>query len=89
MWPKYDNKSFFFHSRESIKNNGSTVCFVPIGVGEPYFRMGVSVCSLCDNFCKKKGRLIAEGRAIKKGYRIKANSFEELKVFAKEFFETF
>jgi len=81
-WPKY-NKPFFFHMRleDNAHFTGITACAVPTGIGEKDFKVGFSICDVKDNFNKKMGRRISEGRAVKYGINniVQANDLEELK----------
>lgn len=77
VWPKYQ-RPFYFHFRNVGKSKAVTVCMVPIGEGEKRFEMGVARCNEKDNFSKKIGRAIAEGRANKRPKFVDANNFSEL-----------
>ena len=58
-------KNFYYYIRrsESIKHDYT---FSIQEQSNGYFNIGVAKCSAKDNFCKSKGRLIADGRASKK-----------------------
>lgn len=95
MWPKYD-KPFYFHFRDEDADKprhdnqvfrAITVCMKPIEKGGKKFKAGLACCSLMDNFSKKKGRMIAEGRAEKRGVEIEAEDLESLKRKAHEMCE--
>ena len=87
MWPKY-NKPFFFHIRdtETSEYKGITACAVPTGLGDVNFKLGFSLCDKSDNFNKRMGRRIAEGRAHKYGHNtlVSATDLAELKKVVQE-----
>lgn len=58
------HQPFFFHRNQGYEKK-ATFAGV-INSEDNQLRIGLSVCSSKDNFCKKIGRLIAEGRAGKK-----------------------
>jgi len=78
VFPKYD-RPFYFHSREYAGISGITICAIP--VGEESFNCGISICNSIDNFNKKLGRTISEGRARcpRSCINILAPNFEILK----------
>lgn len=81
MWPKYE-KPFFFHFRfdEDMRAfNAATVCMTPCSTGEGKFKAGLALCSTLDNFSKKIGRCISEGRARSGEQIIEAQNLESLK----------
>jgi hypothetical protein len=77
MWPQY-SKPFYFHFRDMKHLNGVTVCMQPIKPGMQSFRVGVSCCSQRDNFSKRIGRRIAEGRASVSSNKVEAGDFRAL-----------
>lgn len=77
MWPKY-NKPFYFHFRDGQYLNGVTVCAKPVNEGEQVFKVGVACCTPQDNFSKRVGRSIAEGRSEISNKTIEASNFDEL-----------
>ena len=90
VWPK-KNSPFIFHDRQENEiTNGVTICAVPTGIGENSFKCGVAICNPQDNFNKKLGIRIAEGRARKsKKYNlIRATDFGDLKSKIKTLTET-
>jgi hypothetical protein len=79
VWPKYE-KSFYFHFRDNNQYlSGVTVCMKPQSKGEKVFRVGVSCCTPQDNFSKRVGRYIAEGRANISDKTIEAANLDELR----------
>lgn len=61
-------KEFYYYGRDTMKRPVVTVCLLTgvdkSGFTEVYSR-GVAVCSPLDIPCKKKGRVLAKGRAVK------------------------
>ena len=58
MTPIKHNRPFIFHFRGESNKGGVTVVYVPDKA-----RWGAAVCSKRDNFNRKLGRKIAQGRA--------------------------
>lgn len=56
------NKTFYFHG-ETVDGNRFTVSARIINYDDVLF--GISICSAKDNFSRKKGRTISEGRLNK------------------------
>ena len=54
-------KRFYYHRNEKGVPQ-STICIIS---ENGWNAMGVSICNPKDNFCKKIGRTIAQGRALK------------------------
>lgn len=94
MFPKYEYPFFFHFNRdlsEDCEMNGMTVCFKPIDLNGGVFVVGLSVCSIYDQFNKKIGRNIALGRANKsiernESFYCKAANYSELKNIALSIF---
>lgn len=61
-------KTTFYHFRVKknnvIQSNGGVT--VACVTGDGFYSLDYARCSKSDNYSKKKGRLIAEGRALKK-----------------------
>jgi len=81
MWPKYD-KPFFFHFRDMQTFSAVTVCMQPEAPDSKKFRAGLACCSSIDNFSKKIGRNISEGRANLGNTTIEAKDLQDLKTKA-------
>lgn len=91
MFPKYDDRPFFFHFNKNgydngadlKKLNGVTVCFMPEEEGNPNFSVGVAACCRADTFSKKIGRMISEGRSRTRQPSVRAGCIQELREEAK------
>ena len=63
------NNIFFTHKIKDYKGRKTTICGLFTESGQILKRrrlkIGISICSAKDQFSKRTGRLIAEGRAIK------------------------
>ena len=59
----------FFYHRNKTGQKKATFAGV-VNEEDNQLRIGLSICNPKDNFCKKIGRLIAEGRACKKPEQI-------------------
>lgn len=56
------NKNYYYYG----KKNGKRVCLAGVPNEDRSLHIGIAECSKKDNFNKKLGRKIAEGRALKK-----------------------
>ncbi len=64
------HKTWIFHRQfvADPKSRAITIAIIELDAAQPVVYVGISRCSLADNFCKKKGRDIATGRAEKSFY---------------------
>ena len=66
--------------------NGMTICAIPQKINGNLFRVGYSIARKGDNFNKKMGRTISEGRArSENSIEIRSSNFQELRVLVEDF----
>lgn len=63
---KMSNKTHYYYYVRKDENVKNDYTFALVAQDNGYFNVGMAKCSTKDNFSKATGRLIAEGRAVKK-----------------------
>lgn len=84
-----DNRTYFFHVRSYDKNGhirlnrGLTIA---ARIDGKVIKYTIARCGKNDHFCKRIGRMIAEGRLLK-NKEVMHYPFNDIKAFAKAVFE--